>query len=69
MLDSLVVALQLDESERAYLFDLAKAASAPNTPRRRRKATAQEVRPNWSDAADTSVSILSTKAGRNPYDT
>jgi hypothetical protein len=31
VLDSLVVALPLDESERAYLFDLAKAASAPST--------------------------------------
>jgi transcriptional regulator with XRE-family HTH domain len=29
VLDSLVAALHLDESERAYLFDLAKAASAP----------------------------------------
>jgi transcriptional regulator with XRE-family HTH domain len=68
VLDSLVGALQLDESERAYLFDLAKAASAPSTPRRPRKATGQEVRPNWSDSADTSVSILRTEAGRNPYD-
>jgi transcriptional regulator with XRE-family HTH domain len=68
VLDSLVAALQLDESERAYLFDLAKAASAPSTPRRPRKATGQEVRPNWSDSADTSVSILRTETGRNPYD-
>jgi hypothetical protein len=68
VLDSLVAALQLDESERAYLFDLAKGASAPSTPRRPRKATGQKVRPNWSDSADTSVSILRTEAGRNPYD-
>lgn len=135
VLDSLVAALQLDDSERAYLFDLAKAASAPSTPPRPRKATAQEVRPsiqrlldamsgipafvrngrldilainamgralysqafhspafdsptrpvnlarfifldpqaqllhpNWSDSANTSVSILRTEAGRNPYD-
>ena len=129
------VALKLDESERAYLFDLAKAASAPDTPRRPRKPPAQSVRPsierlldsmvtipafvrngrldilainamgralycqaydrpgaearnrpvnlarfvfldprahllhpNWSDSANTSVSILRTEAGRNPYD-
>jgi MmyB-like transcription regulator ligand binding domain len=140
VLDSLVAALQLDQSERAYLFDLVKAASAPSTPRGSRKATAQEVRPsiqrlldamtggpgvrsqwragrprgqregralysqafdspafdspafdspgrpmnlarfvfldpraqllhpNWSDPANTSVSILRTEAGRNPYD-
>ena len=130
VLDSLVAALQLDESERAYLFDLAKAASAPSTPRGPRKATAQEVRPSiqrlldamvgipafvrngrldvlavnamgralysqafdsptrpvnlarfvfldpraqllhpaWSDSANTSVAILRTEAGRNPYD-
>jgi transcriptional regulator with XRE-family HTH domain len=130
VLDSLVTALQLDESERAYLFDLAKAASAPSAPRGPRKATAQEVRPSiqrlldamfgipafvrngrldilginamgralysqafasptrpvnlarfvfldpqaqllhpaWSDSANTSVSILRTEAGRNPYD-
>jgi transcriptional regulator with XRE-family HTH domain len=135
VLDALSVALQLDESERAYLFDLAKAASAPDTPRRPRKPPAQSVRPsierlldsmvtipafvrngrldilainamgralysqaydrpgaeaqnrpvnlarfvfldprahllhpNWSDSANTSVSILRTEAGRNPYD-
>jgi transcriptional regulator with XRE-family HTH domain len=135
VLDSLVVALQLDESERAYLFDLAKAASAPSAPRGPRKTTAQEVRPSiqrlldamtgipafvrngrldilainamgralysqafdspafdspgrpvnlarfvflnpqaqllhpaWSDSANTSVAILRTEAGRNPYD-
>jgi transcriptional regulator with XRE-family HTH domain len=130
VLDSLVLALQLDESERAYLFDLAKAASAPSTPRGPRKTTAQEVRPSiqrlldamtgipafvrngrldvlainamgralysqafdsptrpvnlarfvfldpraqllhpsWSDSANTSVAILRTEAGRNPYD-
>jgi transcriptional regulator with XRE-family HTH domain len=130
VLDALAGALQLDESERTYLFDLAKAASAPNTPRRAPKATVDEVRPsiqrlldamveipafvrngrldilainamgcalysqafdsplrpvnlarfvfldprahllhpNWSDSANTSVSILRAEAGRNPYD-
>ena len=57
VLDSLVVALQLDESERAYLFDLAKAASAPSTPRRPRKATAQEVRPSIQRLLDAMTGI------------
>jgi hypothetical protein len=29
---------------------------------------AQLLHPNWSDSANTSVSILRTEAGRNPYD-
>jgi transcriptional regulator with XRE-family HTH domain len=57
VLDSLVGALQLDESERAYLFDLAKAASAPNTPRRQRKTTAQEVRPSIQRLLDALIGI------------
>jgi transcriptional regulator with XRE-family HTH domain len=57
VLDSLVAALQLDESERAYLFDLAKAASAPNTPRRQRKTTAQEVRPSIQRLLDAMIGI------------
>jgi transcriptional regulator with XRE-family HTH domain len=57
VLDSLVGALQLDESERAYLFDLAKAPSAPNTSRRQRKATAQEVRPSIQRLLDALIGI------------
>ena len=130
VLEALVAALQLDESERVYLFDLAKAASASATPRRLPKPAAQKLRPsiqrlldsmvgipafvrngrldilginemgqalyslafqspsrpvnlarfvfldprahllhpNWSDSANTSVSILRTEAGRDPYD-
>jgi hypothetical protein len=29
---------------------------------------ARLLHPNWSDSANTSVSILCTEAGRNPYD-
>ena len=29
---------------------------------------AHQLHPNWSDSANTSVSILRTEAGRNPYD-
>jgi transcriptional regulator with XRE-family HTH domain len=130
VLDAVAGALQLDESERAYLMDLARAASAPTTPRRAPKPAVRELRPsiqrlldsmvgipafvrngrldvlginamgralyslayeqpagpvnlarfvfldprahllhpNWSDSANTSVSILRTEAGRNPYD-
>jgi transcriptional regulator with XRE-family HTH domain len=130
VLDALAAALQLDESERVYLLDLAKAASAPATPRRPPKPAVHELRPsiqrlldsmvgipafvrngrldilginamgralyslafeqpsrpvnlarfvfldprahllhpNWSDSANTSVAILRTEAGRNPYD-
>jgi transcriptional regulator with XRE-family HTH domain len=130
VLEALAAALQLDESERVYLFDLARAAAASSTPRRPPKPAAQKLRPsiqrlldsmvsipafvrngrldilginsigqalyslafeqpgrpvnlarfmfldprahllhpNWSESANTSVSILRTEAGRNPYD-
>ena len=45
VLEALVRALQLDDAERAHLFDLARAANAtPGTARTRRRATSQ-VRP------------------------
>lgn len=130
VLEALAAGLQLDESERVYLFNLATAASAPATPRRPPKPATRELRPsiqrlldsmagipafvrngrldilgintmgralyslafeqskrpvnlarfvfldprahllhpNWSDSAITTVSILRTEAGRNPYD-
>jgi len=43
VLDALARALELDDAERAYLFDLARAASASACPRRR--PPAQRVRP------------------------
>jgi transcriptional regulator with XRE-family HTH domain len=43
VLESLVRALQLDEAERAHLFDLARAQSTTALPRRRRSR--QRVRP------------------------
>jgi transcriptional regulator with XRE-family HTH domain len=43
VLDSLVRALQLDDSERAHLMDLARTASTTRRPARRRAA--QPVRP------------------------
>ena len=44
VLEALARALQLDEAERAHLFDLARAAHA--TARRRRRPPAQQVRPS-----------------------
>jgi transcriptional regulator with XRE-family HTH domain len=44
VLDALARALQLDDAERAHLFDLARAASPVTAPRRRR-AAARTVRP------------------------
>jgi transcriptional regulator with XRE-family HTH domain len=44
VLDSLGRALQLDEAERAHLFDLARAANA--NQRTRRRAAPQQVRPS-----------------------
>src|SRR6266536_5893584 len=44
VLEALARALQLDEAERAHLFDLARAAHA--APRRRRRPAPQRVRPS-----------------------
>jgi transcriptional regulator with XRE-family HTH domain len=44
VLDALADALQLDDAERAHLFDLARAAG-PGTGKRRRRAGAQQIRP------------------------
>ncbi|HEY5981737.1 MAG TPA: helix-turn-helix transcriptional regulator [Microlunatus sp.] len=130
VLGAVARALQLDESERVYLFDLARAAGGQDRARQQRRPPRQEVRPSvqrlldsmgeipafvrngrldvlasnallralyvdafdttkrpvnlarfvfldprahllhpdWSASADTSVSILRTEAGRNPYD-
>ena len=46
VLEALARALQLDEAERAHLFDLARAADA--TTRRRRRPPRQRVRPGSS---------------------
>jgi MmyB-like transcription regulator ligand binding domain/Helix-turn-helix domain len=44
VLEALARALQLDEAERAHLFDLARAAQP--TPRTRRRSSKQKVRPS-----------------------
>ncbi|MER7774959.1 helix-turn-helix transcriptional regulator [Streptomyces sp. NPDC096191] len=50
VLDSLARALQLDESERAHLMDLARTASTTRRPARRR--TAQPIRPALQQLLD-----------------
>lgn len=52
VLEGIARALQLDEAERAHLFDLARAAdtSAPRAPRR---PSAQQVRPSVRRILDT----------------
>lgn len=129
VLEAVARALQLDDAERAHLFDLARAASAGSKPRRR-PSPKQAIRPgvqlalnaitaapafvgngrldilaanqlgyalcsdiyanparpanharynflddrartfhlNWDKAADETVAILHTAAGRDPYD-
>jgi transcriptional regulator with XRE-family HTH domain len=51
VLEALARALELDEAERAHLFDLARAAQPTGAPRRRRRAK-QRVRPEVRWALD-----------------
>jgi transcriptional regulator with XRE-family HTH domain len=126
VLEAVARALQLDEAERAHLFDLARAAKPTRAPRRRSKVQvrprvqwlldsmsssavialngrmdslaantlgralyspvydprrppniarfqfldprARDFHPDWSGAANTTVAILRTEAGRDPHD-
>ena len=51
VLEALARALQLDEAERAHLFDLARALRPASSPRRRR-APRQRVRPSIQHVLD-----------------
>ncbi|MFJ9026007.1 helix-turn-helix transcriptional regulator [Streptomyces sp. NPDC102259] len=55
VLDSLARALQLDESERAHLLDLARTASTTRRPARRR--TAQPIRPALQQLLDAMTEV------------
>ena len=127
VLEAVARALQLDEAERAHLFDLARAAKPTRAPRRRLKVQvrprvqwlldsmsssavialngrmdilatnalgralyspvfddprrpaniarfqfldprARDYHPDWDGAANTTVAILRTEAGRDPHD-
>jgi transcriptional regulator with XRE-family HTH domain len=126
VLDAVARALQLDEAERLYLLDLARAAKPSRTPQRRTQPTvrpsvlrilesmtgtpafvrngrldvlainplgralywpvfedparpvnlarfcflgpvSREFYPDWDDVAHTTVALLRTEAGRDPY--
>jgi transcriptional regulator with XRE-family HTH domain len=55
VLEALARALQLDETERTHLFDLARATQA-SPPRRRRRAQ-QRIRPSVQHVLDAMVSV------------
>jgi transcriptional regulator with XRE-family HTH domain len=57
VLDAVAGALQLDDSEQAYLFDLARAASAPSPRRRRPRPPARELRPSIQRLLDAIVGL------------
>ena len=59
VLEALARALQLDDAERAHLFDLARAAG-PTTPARRRRSPKQGVRPDvqWTIDAMTGAAAF-----------
>jgi transcriptional regulator with XRE-family HTH domain len=53
VLEGIARALHLDEAERAHLFDLARAASAPAVPRAPRRPARQQVRPSVQRILDS----------------
>jgi transcriptional regulator with XRE-family HTH domain len=55
VLEALARALQLDEAERAHLFDLARATQASPTRRRRRRA--KEIRPSVQFLLDAMAGV------------
>jgi transcriptional regulator with XRE-family HTH domain len=55
VLEALVRALQLDEAERAHLFDLARASAA--TTRTRRRPAQQQVRPGVQHLLDAMTDV------------
>lgn len=57
VLEALATGLQLDESERAYLFDLARAASTTATRRRSPRSASHELRPSLQRLLDSMVAI------------
>nr|WP_041789731.1 helix-turn-helix transcriptional regulator [Microlunatus phosphovorus] len=57
VLEALAAGLRLDESERTYLFDLARAASPTGSRRRSPKPQARELRPSLQRLLDSMVAI------------
>jgi transcriptional regulator with XRE-family HTH domain len=65
VLDALARALQLDEAERAHLFDLARAANAG--PRARRRPAPQRVRPGIQRVVDAITAPAWVRNGRSDF--
>lgn len=57
VVEGIVHALQLDDTEHAHLLDLIRSASSVRPPRRRRTPTAQRVRPTLQRIVDGMQSI------------
>jgi transcriptional regulator with XRE-family HTH domain len=66
VLDALADALQLDDAERAHLFDLARAAG-PVAPKRLRRAIAHQVRPVVQRIVDSIGSPATVSNMRGDY--
>jgi hypothetical protein len=66
VLDALADALQLDDAERAHLFDLARAAG-PVVPGRRRRASPRTVRPVVQRIVDSIGSPAAVMNTRSDY--
>ena len=63
VLEGVTRALQLDEAERAHLFDLVRAANATSRPTRRR-ATQERVRPTVQRILDSITAPAYVRNGR-----
>ncbi len=55
VLENIARALQLDEAERAHLFDLVRASAAPTAPRAPRRAAREQVRPSVRRILDSMI--------------
>jgi transcriptional regulator with XRE-family HTH domain len=66
VLDALANALQLDDAERAHLFDLARATN-PGAPRRKRRSSAQRIRPVLQQILDSISAPATISNGRGDY--
>jgi transcriptional regulator with XRE-family HTH domain len=66
VLEGIAGALQLDDAERAHLFDLARAATPAASPRRRRTAQ-QGVRPNVQRILDQLMAPAIVRNSRVDY--
>jgi transcriptional regulator with XRE-family HTH domain len=65
VLEALARALQLDEAERAHLFDLARTANA--SPTARRRVTTRRVRPQVQQLLDAMGSPAWVRNGRGDF--